>query len=175
MTDLTKYGIMVARDGIEPLDILDRNGNLTRLVIEYFESGKETVVSDRFFEYFEDLSKWLSINAEAKSAESLSRHLYRGMSFVKGNVIYLVAFSVPNQALMLKGLRNKIEKINILGEENTAVKYKITGRMGHNNMPGIIWIEAKRESVLPYVVKITLKGDPDIYFGSGGPITVNGE
>ena len=75
MTDLTKYGIRVAKDGIKPLDILDRNGNLTRLVIEYLESGKETVVSDRFFEYFEDLSKWLSTNAEAKSAESLSRHL----------------------------------------------------------------------------------------------------
>lgn len=174
MIDLKKYGINVGENGIEPLEGLSKKGNLIRLIIEYLESGEKTRVSEKYSEYFEDFSKWLEKNAEAKSTKSLSRHLYRGISFTRDNVIYLVLLSNPNQAVMLKGVRNKISKIEILGEENTSVDHKITGRMGHN-MPGIIWIDVKYESELPFIVKVTLKGEPDIYLGSGGPITVNGE
>lgn len=175
MIDLTKYGVYVSESGIKPLDGLSKKGNLIRLIIEFLESGEKMNVSKKYSEYFDGFSKWLEKNAEAKSKKGLSRHLYRGISFTRDNVIYLVLLSNPNQAVMLKGIRNKISKIEILGEENTSVNYKITGRMGHNNMPGIIWIDAKYDSELPYVVKLTLKGEPDIYLGSGGPITVNGE
>ncbi len=83
--------------------------------------------------------------------------------------IYLFYYDMPMGEISVKGIRNDIKKITVLGQEGELKHYKQGGFL---DMPGILWFDLPQEMCDPYctVIKIELSEPLDLYEGTGGGI-----
>ncbi len=90
------------------------------------------------------------------------------------DTIYIYLSHRPKEATAIKGIRNKIKKIKILGEK-TLCHYKRIGGAPWLNVPGTLWIDVEKDKLDDYVtvLKIELEGPLDLYNGCGVEININ--
>lgn len=132
-------------------------------------------------ELLESIGDWTRRNAE--SVYNTQRGLPPGYSYnftslnKSGDVIYVYLTHLPtspDQGTSIKGIRNKVLRISILGT-NVECHHKRIGGAPWLNVPGTLWIEVPRDTLDPWVsvLKVELEGPLDIYNGRGVEIDQN--
>lgn len=97
-------------------------------------------------------------------------HFYGPTTMSKDSTsLYLFLHGKTNGQIILKGIRNKIKDISVLGS-NTSLKYKIVGKISWSPIPGLIYIDVPGSVNDKYVtvVKVQLDGPVRLYRGKGG-------
>ncbi|MFC8228294.1 alpha-L-fucosidase [Streptomyces sp. NPDC057287] len=81
--------------------------------------------------------------------------------------LFLVCFDAPAEWVSLRGLRNKVERVTVLGT-GTELPHRVTG--GLHDVPGVLWIDAPRAAdvdTCATVLAVELDGELDLYRGTG--------
>ncbi len=91
-----------------------------------------------------------------------------------GTILYLYVDNKPNGPLLIKGLKNKINRIWVVGN-GTKLSYKVVGKQYWSAVPGLLYIDLP-EQVQDQdvtVIAVLLKGKVDLYREEGQVIDSN--
>ncbi|SKA76109.1 alpha-L-fucosidase [Caloramator quimbayensis] len=124
------------------------------------------------------LGEWINKHKEAiyetKAGLPLG-HFYGPTTLSKDNkTLYLFCFDKPYDDIPVKGIRNKIKKISVLGSEK-ELSYKKIGGAPWVNIPGILWIDVEDEFIDKNctVIKVEFEEELDLYREAGQNIELN--
>ena len=97
-------------------------------------------------------------------------HFYGPSTLSKDSTtLYLFLHGKVNGPVMIKGLKNKIEEITVLGN-GTKLKSKVVGKISWSTVPGLVYIDVPAAVADKYitVLKIKLEKPVSLYKGHGG-------
>ncbi|MCK5702887.1 MAG: alpha-L-fucosidase, partial [Cyclobacteriaceae bacterium] len=88
--------------------------------------------------------------------------------------LYLFLTQKPVHPIVIKGLKNQINRIRIVGE-GTKLSHKVVGKAYWSEVPGLIYIDVPEEKTDQQVtvIAIQLKGKIDLYREDGQVIESN--
>lgn len=122
--------------------------------------------------------EWITKNVEAlyKTGTGLPEGHYQGNSVLSADkqTLYLFVEGKPTGPIALKGIKNKISRIRIVGE-GTMIEPQIYNKLYWSAVPGIIYIpvpESRLDKNLT-VIAILLDGPLDLYREKVGAIESN--
>jgi Alpha-L-fucosidase len=121
----------------------------------------------------QELGKWNKKNGEAifGTVPGLPLgHFYGPTTLSKDSTtLYLFLYGKTNGEILLKGIRNQIKSISVVGS-NTPIKYKVVGKISWSPIPGLIYIDVPEAVADPYVtvLKVQLDSPVKLYRGKGG-------
>jgi alpha-L-fucosidase len=102
-------------------------------------------------------------------------YAYHFSSFNReADTIYLYLAHTPKEATPIKGIKNQIKRITVLGNGAECTSKRIGGA-SWIGVPGTLWIDVPKTALDEYVtvLKIELDGRLDLYGGEGVEIDVN--
>src|SRR5665213_2160938 len=150
-------------------DVVGNGGNLL-LDIGPKEDGS---IPAEQIHILKELGKWNRKHAEAifASLPGLPAGHFYGPSTLSKDSATLYLF-VPDRSagdIMIKGLSNKIEDVEIVGESQ-HLSAKIVGKISWSPVPGLVFIHVPEKFKDPYmtVLKVRLDGKLKLYRGQGG-------
>lgn len=157
---------------------LDKGGNLlanTGLTIDGlgFTPDRLAAISKD-----ESFYAWTKKHAEAfyETGKSLPMEHYNGYSTLSadGQTIYLFVEGAPTGPIALKGLKNAIQRVRIVGE-GSIIGYSIYNKLYWSGVPGLVYIDIppERQDKNMTVISILLDGPVDLYRESIGVIDDN--
>ena len=122
-------------------------------------------------ERLEGLGAWIARHDQAvygTVAGLPSGHHYGPSTLsADGRTVYLVCFDAPRENVSLRGVRNKIQRVTVLG---TGTELQHHRDEGIDDIPGVTWITAPpAPDIDPHatVLAIELEGTLDLYRGTG--------
>jgi alpha-L-fucosidase len=125
-----------------------------------------------------ELGRWTNKHSEAiyGTKAGISVDHYYGPTALneKGNILYLFVPHKPNGSLILKGIRNKVNRMWVVGN-GTKLNWDVKMKQYWSSVPGIIYIDVP-EKVLDQqvtVIAVLLEGEIDLYGEKGQVITTN--
>ncbi len=125
-----------------------------------------------------ELGRWTNKHSEAiygTRAGIPTEHFYGPTALnKKGDMLYLFVPHKPNGPLMIKGLKNKINRMWVVGN-GTKLNWDIKMKQYWSSVPGIVYIDVP-EKVLDdqvTVIAVLLDGKIDLYGEKGQVITSN--
>ncbi len=126
----------------------------------------------------EGLGAWIAKHQEAVTGTQAGLphgHFY-GASCCNADktVVYLYLFDRPWEQVAVKGIRNEIKSVTVLGTGRELAHRKVGGAKWIN-LPGVLWIDTP-ESELDEnatVIRVELEGALDLYTGAGQAVEVN--
>ncbi|WP_242202168.1 alpha-L-fucosidase [Aestuariivivens insulae] len=90
------------------------------------------------------------------------------------NILYLYVDNKPNGPLLIKGLKNKINRIWVVGN-GTKLSHNVVGKQYWSSVPGLLYIDlpehVQDENVT--VIAVLLDGEVDLYREEGQKIESN--
>lgn len=125
-----------------------------------------------------ELGRWTDKHHEAifNSRNGLPPgHFYGPTTLSKDQkTLYLFLTQRPEHPIVIKGLKNQINRIRIVGE-GTKLSHQIMGKMYWSEVPGLLYIDVPKEKLDPQVtvIAIQLKGKIDLYREDGQVIESN--
>jgi alpha-L-fucosidase len=125
-----------------------------------------------------ELGRWTHKHAEAiyGTRAGIPYEHYYGPTALnqKGDILYLFVPHKPNGPLMLKGIKNKINRIWVVGN-GTKLNWDVKMKQYWSAVPGIVYIDVPEEVLDPQVtvIAVLLDGKVDLYREKGQVITVN--
>ncbi len=136
------------------------------------------VIPARQVELLEALGRWVHKHAEA--VYGTTRGLPHGYAYHFSSLnkardtIYLYLAHLPKENTGIKGVRNDIRRISVLGN-GAECTYKRVGGAGWLNVPGVLSVDIPHDALDDdvTVLKIELEGALDLYSGEGVEIEVN--
>ena len=156
------------------VDCLNLGGNL---LLDIGPKADGTI-PDEQVNILEELGRWTNKHAEAiygSRAGIPPEHYYGPTSLnQKGDILYLFVTHKPNGSLILKGLKNKINRIWVLGN-GTKLNWDVKMKPYWSSVPGIVYIDLP-EKVLDEqvtVIAVLLDGKVDLYREKGQVIESN--
>ncbi|MFE4533478.1 alpha-L-fucosidase [Streptomyces scopuliridis] len=81
--------------------------------------------------------------------------------------LYLVCFDTPRESVAVRGVRNAVRGVRVLGT-GAELDHRVVG--GLHEVPGVLWIDAPRAGDVDEhatVLAVELDGELDLYQGSG--------
>ncbi|MBL4605812.1 MAG: alpha-L-fucosidase [Flavobacteriaceae bacterium] len=89
-------------------------------------------------------------------------------------VLYLYVDNKPNGPLLIKGLKNKVNRIWVVGN-GTRLSHKVVGKQYWSSVPGLLYIDVPEEvqDTDVTVIAVLLKGKVDLYREEGQKIESN--
>lgn len=120
-----------------------------------------------------ELGQWTYKHSEAifKTIPGLPQgHFYGPTTLSKDSSnLYLFVNGKTAGKLMIKGLKNKIEEITVVGGDQ-KLAHKVVGKISWSEVPGLVFIDFPPSAADPYmsVVKVKLSGPLKLYRGKGG-------
>lgn len=125
------------------------------------------------------LGRWASKHAEAlygTQAGLPHGHVY-GASTISANreTIYVILFDRPNGQVAVKGIRNRIRRVTVVGGDGSPLPNRILGGAPWARLPGVLWIDVPDSVLDPdaTVLRIELDSPLDLYTGAGDTVTLN--
>ncbi|MBP1616462.1 MAG: alpha-L-fucosidase [Bacteroidetes bacterium] len=97
-------------------------------------------------------------------------HFYGPTTLSKDSTtLYLFLHGRINGQIMLKGIRNNIKGVSVVGT-NASLSYKVVGKISWSPIPGLVYIDVPESQNDKYVtvVKVKLDGPIHLYRGKGG-------
>lgn len=90
------------------------------------------------------------------------------------NILYLYLPHKPNGPIVVKGLKNKVNRIWVVGT-GTRLNHKIVGKAYWSEVPGLMYIDVPEYTLDPEVtvIAILLDGPIDLYRETGNSIESN--
>jgi alpha-L-fucosidase len=125
-----------------------------------------------------ELGRWTNKHKEAiygTRAGIPHEHFYGPTALSKkGDILYLFVPHKPNGSLMIKGLKNKINRIWVVGN-GTKLNWNVVGKQYWSSVPGIVYIDVpeKVQDEQVTVIAVLLKGKVDLYREKGQVIESN--
>lgn len=119
------------------------------------------------------MGNWTRKHAEAifDTRKGLPYGHFYGPSTLSADstTLYLFLSHGASNNVVIKGLRNEIKRIEVLGTGKT-LHYKIVGKISWSWVPGLVFIDIPKEHHDPYitVLKVELDGPVWLYRGKGG-------
>lgn len=151
-------------------DVVGRGGNLL------FDIGPKedgTLPAEQIAQ-LEALARWNQKHGEAifgTIAGLPDGHFYGPTTLSKdSSTLYLFLPSQAGGSAMIKGLKNAIKSIEVVGNGH-KVGHKVVGKISWSEVPGLIYIDAlpeKERDKDMTVLKLTLDGPVKLYRGKGG-------
>ncbi|MFD2584377.1 alpha-L-fucosidase [Pedobacter vanadiisoli] len=124
------------------------------------------------------ISNWVIKNAEAlyKTGKGIPAGHYQGNTTLSADkqTLYLFVEGKPTGPITIKGLKNNISRIRVVGE-GTMLNHEIYNKLYWSKIPGIVYIpvpEDKLDSELT-VIAVLLDGPIDLYREKVGAIESN--
>ncbi len=102
-------------------------------------------------------------------------HFYGPSTLSKNkDILYLFIPHKPNGPIVIKGLKNEINRIRIVGD-GTKLTWKIMMKQYWSTTPGLLYIDVPDDKLDKYmtVIAVQLKGPIDLYEGEGNIIESN--
>ncbi|MGY1503047.1 alpha-L-fucosidase [Streptomyces sp. QTS52] len=122
-------------------------------------------------ERLEGLGTWVTKHADAVygTIAGLPAGHHYGPSTLSADrrTLYLVCFDAPREAVSIRGLRNAVRRVSVVGT-GTELGHHVTG--GLDKVPGVTWIDAPGAADLDEyatVLAVELDGELDLYRGTG--------
>ncbi|OQP57199.1 alpha-L-fucosidase [Niastella vici] len=120
-----------------------------------------------------ELGAWNKKNGEAifNTIGGLPHgHFYGPSTLSKDSTtLYLFLHGKVNGPVMIKGLRNKVEEITVVGN-GTKLQSKVVGKISWSPIPGLVYIDVPESVADKYVTVLKVKLDKPVslYGGHGG-------
>lgn len=135
-----------------------------------FEEGKKILTPESY--------NWVCKNAESlyKTGKGLPEGHYQGASVLSADkqTLYLFVEGKPTGPIALKGIKNKINRIRIVGK-GTMLPHKIYNKLYWSAVPGVVYIpvpEDRLDHTLT-VIAVLLDGPVELYKEKIGAIESN--
>lgn len=125
-----------------------------------------------------ELGRWNTKHSEAifDSKSGLPSGHFYGPTTLSADreTLYLFLTQKPTHPIVIKGLKNSINRIRIVGE-GTKLSHKVVGKQYWSEVPGLIYIEVPENKLDSQVtvIAIQLKGKIDLYREDGQVIEAN--
>ncbi|SDI58610.1 alpha-L-fucosidase [Mucilaginibacter sp. P25] len=153
-------------------DAVSYGGNL---LLDIGPKGDGSIPSQEV-NMLKELGAWNKKNGEGvfNTVAGMPQGHYYGASTLSkdSTTVYLFVPAKTSAPVLVKGLKNSIKKITVLGSE-TPLNYKIVGKISWSAVPGLLYIpipESQQDKYMS-VIKIELNGKLDLYRGKGGFLT----
>jgi alpha-L-fucosidase len=132
---------------------------------------EDGTIPEEQVERVEGLGAWIAKHADAVygTVAGLPAGHHYGPSTLSADrrTLYVMCFDVPRESISIRGLRNAVRRVSVLGT-GTELDHHITG--GLDAVPGVTWIDAPApEDLDAYatVLAVELDGELDLYRGTG--------
>ena len=146
------------------VDCISMGGNL---LLDIGPKADGTI-ADEQVEILHELGRWTNKHAEAiygTQAGILPEYFY-GPTVLSADktILYLFLDGKPNGPVMVKGIKNKVNRIWVVGN-GTKLDYDIKMKQYWSATPGILYIDVPEEVLDPQVtvISILLDGEIDLY------------
>ena len=156
------------------VDCVNKGGNL---LLDIGPKADGTIPEEQV-NILNELGRWTNKHGEAiygSRAGIPYEHYYGPTALNKeGNILYLFVPHAPNGPLMLKGIKNKINRIWVVGN-GTKLNWDVKMKQYWSSVPGIVYIDVP-EKVLDSqvtVIAVLLDGKIDLYREQGQVIENN--
>ena len=155
-------------------EIVGMGGNLLLDIGPYADGSLQPEQVERL----KGLGRWTRKHAEAiyGTVRGLPfGHFYGPTTLSKDRrTLYLFVFDTPRDAIAVKGVRNKIERVFVVGR-GEGVTSSRSGGADWMNIPGILRIDVPKEALDEEVtvIGVRLEGPLDLYHGAGGAAESN--
>ncbi len=155
-------------------DVISNGGNLL-LDIGPKADGK---IPEEQVKILEELGQWTTKHKEAifgTLAGVPHGHFYGPTTLSKDKtILYLFVKGNPGSEIVLRGLKNKINRIYVVGN-GTKLKHKVVGKVYWSNYPGIKYITVPNYILddKMTVLAVMLDGKVDLYREDGAVIESN--
>jgi alpha-L-fucosidase len=156
------------------VDCINKGGNL---LLDIGPKADGTIPEEQV-NILKELGRWTSKHSEAiygTRAGIPADHFYGPTSLNKtGDILYLYLPYNPNGQIMLKGLKNKINRIYVVGN-GTKLNWDIKMKQYWSAVPGIVYIDVPEEVLDEQVtvIAVLLDGKVDLYREKGQVIESN--
>jgi len=151
------------------VDAVSNGGNL---LLDIGPKADGTI-PDEQIHVLKELGKWNKKHGEAifNTIAGMPQGHYYGPSTLSkdSTTVYLFIHGRINGQLMIKGLKNKIEEITVVGN-GTKLNHKIVGKISWSHVPGLVYINVPESVLDEYVTVLKVKLDKpvELYRGTGG-------
>ncbi|WP_105972581.1 alpha-L-fucosidase [Streptomyces geranii] len=132
---------------------------------------EDGTIPEEQVERLEGLGAWVAKHADAVygTVAGLPAGHHYGPSTLSADrrTLYLVCFDAPREAVSIRGLRNAVRRVSVVGT-GTELGHHVTG--GLDQVPGVTWIDAPGAADLDEyatVLAVELDGELDLYRGTG--------
>ena len=156
------------------VDCINKGGNL---LLDIGPKADGTI-PDEQVDILKELGRWTNKHAEAiygTQAGIPYEHYYGPTALNKtGDILYLFVPHKPNGLLVLKGIKNKINRMWVVGN-GTKLDWDVKMKQYWSSVPGIVYIDVP-EKVLDEqvtVIAVLLDGKVDLYREQGQVIESN--
>ncbi len=156
------------------VDCINKGGNL---LLDIGPKADGTIPEEQV-NILKELGRWTNKHAEAiygTRAGIPYEHYYGPTATNKeGNILYLYVPHKPNGSLVLKGIKNKINRMWVVGN-GTKLNWDVKMKQYWSAVPGIVYIDVPEKVLDPQVtvIAILLDGKVDLYRESGQVIESN--
>ncbi|WP_228850447.1 alpha-L-fucosidase [Aegicerativicinus sediminis] len=156
------------------VDCISKGGNLL-LDIGPKADGN---IPDEQVKILKDLGRWTNKHAESiygSRAGIPLEHYYGPTTLNKeGTILYLFVPHKPNGPLMLKGIKNKINRMYVVGN-GTKLNWDVKMKQYWSSVPGIVYIDVPEKTLDDEVtvIAVLLDGKIDLYREDGQVIESN--
>ena len=156
------------------VDVINKGGNL---LLDIGPKADGSIPEEQV-NILKELGRWTNKHAEAiyGSRAGIPYEHYYGPTTLnqKGDILYLFVPHKPNGPLVLKGIKNKINRIWVVGN-GTKLSWDVKMKQYWSSVPGIIYVDVP-EKVLDEqvtVIAVLLDGKVDLYREKGQVIESN--
>ena len=132
---------------------------------------EDGTIPEEQVERLEGLGSWVTKHADAVygTVAGLPAGHHYGPSTLSADrrTLYLICFDAPREAVSIRGLRNAVRRVSVVGT-GTELGHHVTG--GLDQVPGVTWIDAPGAADLDEyatVLAVELEGELDLYRGTG--------
>ncbi len=145
-------------------DVISMGGNL---LLDIGPKADGTIPEQQKY-ILGQLGKWTKKHNKAifGTQAGIPRDYFAGPSTLSkdGKTLYLFVTGKPNGPLMLKGIKNKINNIWVVGN-GTFLNYDVKMKVWWSKVPGIVFIDVPENVIDKYitVLAVSLNGKIDLY------------
>ncbi len=156
------------------VDCINKGGNL---LLDIGPKADGTIPEEQV-NILKELGRWTNKHAEAiygTRAGIPYEHYYGPTATNKeGNILYLYVPHKPNGSLVLKGIKNKINRMWVVGN-GTKLNWDVKMKQYWSAVPGIVYIDVPEKVLDPQVtvIAVLLDGKVDLYREGGQVIESN--
>ena len=151
------------------VDAVSNGGNL---LLDMGPKEDGTIPAEQI-NILKELGAWNKRNGEAifNTIGGLPQgHFYGPSTLSKdSSALYLFLHGKQSGPIMIKGLRNKIQEITVLGN-GTKLQPKVVGKISWSPVPGLVYIDVPASAADKYITVLKIKLDKalSLYKGHGG-------
>jgi alpha-L-fucosidase len=165
--------------GFQPNDKVYKSVNqLIRILVDCISMGgnllldiapkPDGTIPEEQIKILKGIGRWTNKHKEAiyGTRSGIPKEHFNGYTALSKDktTLYLYVDNKPNGPLLIKGLKNKVNRIWVVGN-GTKLSHKVVGKQYWSSVPGMLYIDVpeKVQDKDVTVIAILLKGKVDLY------------